>query len=137
MTYHPTTISGRPVCFSMSSILAWNTGSTASTLTPYRAREIEVMSCHKETNTHTVTWLCPGYFTIANTTEYTGSNYGIYHKQCYMYKTCYITSSVPRLSPSRVNIDWLTFAPKLATCMHVEDSLGIRLLHHSLHYKPC
>ena len=34
-TYHPTTISGRPVCFSMSSILAWNTGSTASTLTPF------------------------------------------------------------------------------------------------------
>ena len=32
--YHPTTISGLPVCFSMSSILAWKTGSTASTLTP-------------------------------------------------------------------------------------------------------
>ncbi len=32
--YHPTTISGRPVCLSMSSILAWKTGSTASTETP-------------------------------------------------------------------------------------------------------
>lgn len=27
----PTTISGRPVCFSISSIFVWNTGSTAST----------------------------------------------------------------------------------------------------------
>lgn len=32
--YHPTTISGLPVCLSMSSIFAWNTGSTASTETP-------------------------------------------------------------------------------------------------------
>ena len=32
--YHPTTISSLPVCFSMSSILVWNTGSTASTDTP-------------------------------------------------------------------------------------------------------
>lgn len=32
--YHPTTISGLPVCFSISNILVWNTGSTASTLTP-------------------------------------------------------------------------------------------------------
>ncbi len=30
-----------PVCFSMSNILAWNTGSTASTLTP-----CEVENCH-------------------------------------------------------------------------------------------
>ena len=32
--YHPTTISGLPVCFNMSNILAWKTGSTASTETP-------------------------------------------------------------------------------------------------------
>lgn len=32
--YQPTTISGRPVCFNMSNIFAWNTGSTASTETP-------------------------------------------------------------------------------------------------------
>lgn len=32
--YQPTTISGRPVCFSISSIFAWKTGSTASTETP-------------------------------------------------------------------------------------------------------
>ena len=32
-TYHPTTISGLPVCLSMSSIFIWMTGSTASTLT--------------------------------------------------------------------------------------------------------
>jgi len=32
--YHPTTISGRPVCFNMSNIFAWKTGSTASTDTP-------------------------------------------------------------------------------------------------------
>lgn len=33
--YHPTTISGLPVCFNISNIFVWNTGSTASTLTPY------------------------------------------------------------------------------------------------------
>ena len=27
-------LTNRPVCFNMSNILAWNTGSTASTLTP-------------------------------------------------------------------------------------------------------
>ena len=43
-TYHPTTISGRPVCFNMSNILAWNTGSTASTLTPYTIREQHMKS---------------------------------------------------------------------------------------------
>ncbi|BAF20415.1 Os06g0703700 [Oryza sativa Japonica Group] len=32
--YHPTTISGRPVCRSISSISLWNAWSTASTLTP-------------------------------------------------------------------------------------------------------
>ena len=32
--YQPTTISGRPVCFNISSIFDWKTGSTASTLTP-------------------------------------------------------------------------------------------------------
>ena len=33
------TCTNRPVCFSISNILAWNTGSTASTLTPYNSKE--------------------------------------------------------------------------------------------------
>lgn len=36
--YQPTTISGRPTCFNMSNILAWKTGSTASTDTPWKKR---------------------------------------------------------------------------------------------------
>ena len=32
--YQPTTISGRPVCLSISSMFVWKTGSTASTETP-------------------------------------------------------------------------------------------------------
>mmetsp|Transcript_3517 Transcript_3517/g.11737 ORF Transcript_3517/g.11737 Transcript_3517/m.11737 type:complete len:384 (-) Transcript_3517:603-1754(-) len=44
--YQPTTISGRPVCLSMSSILVWNTGSTASTLTPVPVCGIAKTSMH-------------------------------------------------------------------------------------------
>lgn len=33
-------LSHRPVCLSMSSILAWNTGSTASTLTPWNYQQV-------------------------------------------------------------------------------------------------
>mmetsp|Transcript_44342 Transcript_44342/g.110272 ORF Transcript_44342/g.110272 Transcript_44342/m.110272 type:complete len:203 (-) Transcript_44342:930-1538(-) len=44
--YHPTTISGRPVCRSMSSIFVWKTGSTASTLTPVPLCGIAKTSTH-------------------------------------------------------------------------------------------
>ena len=44
--YQPTTISGRPVCLSMSSICCWKTGSTASTLTPVPLCGIAKTSTH-------------------------------------------------------------------------------------------
>merc|ERR1719329_1660946 len=45
--YQPTTISGRPVCFSISNIFVWKTGSTASTLTLLPLCGMEKTSTHR------------------------------------------------------------------------------------------